>query len=110
MRQRFHSSQETVVRQKGHRTKETPSHMASAMSVQIASQRWNMGGAPTDDAVKPVLKGYHRGLRVTSGCHEVTSGITSQEARVQLNSAPLEDLAMRRRLGLFHRIVQSGSD
>ena len=53
---------------------------------------------------------YHQGIRVIAGCANVKSSITTDEARVQLNVLPLEDTILMRRLGLFHRVLRTGSE
>ena len=67
-------------------------------------------GLPTQEALGPMYTAYHQGPRVIAGCNNVGKSSTNEEVRVALHLPPLEDVIMRRRLGLLHRVIRTQSE
>ena len=67
-------------------------------------------GLPTHEDYGPMQPAYHQGPRVIAGCSNVGKSSTNEEIRVSLHLPPLEDVIMRRRLGLSHGVLRTQSE
>ena len=55
--------------------------------------------------MKLMSMAYHQGPMAIHGKSAIGSTITHEEMRVRMHLPPLEDVIMRRRMGLLHRVA-----